>query len=100
MIAQDAKRRVPVDTGHLRDAIHVEQVAEGQRTLTWIIAYSPEAWYGRMVEFGTRRAGPHPFLIPAMEGKRAVVRKLVKEAVEAEASGKLRARTRVKARKL
>ena len=74
-IAEDAKQRVPVDTGALRDAIHVEQVDD----LTFsVVAGSTEAYYGHMVEFGSAEGGkgrgpipPHPFLIPAAEVQHA-----------------------------
>jgi HK97 gp10 family phage protein len=69
IIAQKAKDRVPVGSGqvHLRDRIHVER-AEG--TGWYVIAGDNKAWYGHLVEHGTRSASPHPFLIPAAEESR------------------------------
>ena len=80
-IAEGAKQRVPVRTGDLRDAIHVEfqggahlganLEAEGDWS---VVAGSGEVFYGHLVEYGTQSTGaggggaaPHPFLTPAAE---------------------------------
>lgn len=63
MIAAGAKDRVPVSTGRLRDAIHVEKTDLGYS----VVAGDTEAFYGHLVEFGTTHSGAHPFLIPAAE---------------------------------
>ncbi len=69
-IAEDAKGRVPVATGKLRDAIHVERKGLAEYV---VIAGDDEAFYGHMVEFGTRRQPPHPFLTPAAEAHRVTL---------------------------
>lgn len=66
LIAQRAKARVPVDTGRLRDAIHVEHDDNGAA----VIAGDAEAFYGHIVEHGGARQAAHPFLTPAVEESR------------------------------
>ena len=68
-IAADAKTRVPVNSGKLRDAIHVERDAPGRYA---VIAGDNTAFYGHLVEFGTSKTAAHPFLIPAAEAQRQV----------------------------
>ena len=48
LIAERAKQRVPVNTGALRDAIHVEPDDGGFA----VIAGNTEAFYGHIIEHG------------------------------------------------
>lgn len=73
IIAGSARDKVPVDEGDLRDAIHTD---EG-----YVIAGDEDAFYGHMVEHGTSHTSPRPFLIPALEEKRAEVVALVAAAL-------------------
>ena len=80
-IAEAAKARVPVATGALRDAIHVEFEGGGD----WaVVAGGGEknVYYGHMVEFGTRHSPARPYLIPATEARRDYVASLAKTALE------------------
>ena len=77
LIAARAKQRVPVDTGRLRDAIHVESDDGGFA----VIAGDTEAFYGHIVEHGGARTPAHPFLIPATEESREEVITLVTAAL-------------------
>jgi HK97 gp10 family phage protein len=72
-IVKDAQERVPVASGDLRDSIHAERTEEGYA----VLAGDSDTPYGHLVEFGTSNTPAHPFLIPAMEGKRASVKTLV-----------------------
>ena len=67
LIEQRAKERVPVDTGRLRDAIHVEHDEDGAA----VVAGDTEAFYGHIIEHGGVRQPAHPFLVPALEESRA-----------------------------
>jgi HK97 gp10 family phage protein len=71
LIAETAEARAPVDEGDLRDAIHMEDTSEG----VYVVAGGgPEdVFYGHMVEFGTSHSSARPFLIPALEERRAEV---------------------------
>jgi HK97 gp10 family phage protein len=61
-IRDDAKARVPVDTGFLRDSIVSESVTAGKEAEVWVWAD-----YGIHVEFGTYKMAARPFLTPAVE---------------------------------
>lgn len=65
-IVEGAQERVPVDTGTLRDAIHVETDDATIR----VVAGNDDAFYGHIVEHGGVRTPARPFLIPAYEAER------------------------------
>src|SRR5512144_402991 len=76
-VSQEAKARVPVDTGTLRNAIHVESEGEG-----WsVIAGDQKAFYGHIVENGPIYTPPHPFLVPALESNVDTVLEAVNAAL-------------------
>jgi HK97 gp10 family phage protein len=66
-VERDAKARVPRKTNKLHDAIHKDPQDDG----TYVVAGDDEAWYGHLVEYGTVRTTPQPFLVPALEENRA-----------------------------
>lgn len=68
--AERARNRVPVDSGRLKDAIHVEREGLGEYA---VIAGDRDAWYGHFVEFGTVRTAARPFLAPAVEETRPTI---------------------------
>ena len=85
-VAVGAAARVPVDTGDLKRAIHVERRG---RTEYAVVAGNRDAWYGHLVEHGSAIGGrgrpaipPHPFLVPALEATQTFI--------EAEIARKLR----------
>lgn len=76
-IVQEAKVRVPVETGNLRDAIHVEKAEAG-----WsVVAGNTTAFYGHIVENGSVLSAPHPFLVPAAESQKEAVAAAVTAAL-------------------
>lgn len=77
-VEADAQSRVPVDTGDLRDAIHIVKVDEGAYA---VVAGDDDAFYGHMVENGTTHSPPRPFLIPAAEAVRDKVDDAVRRAL-------------------
>lgn len=66
IVERNAKGRVKVDTGALRDAIHTEPTHDGVA----VIAGDNKVFYGHLVEHGSSRTPPHPFLVPALEESR------------------------------
>ncbi len=62
-IAENARQRVPVQSGRLRDAIHVEE-DDGS---FYVVAGNTEVFYGHIVEHGGAHTPPRPFLVPALE---------------------------------
>ena len=65
-IALGAKARVPVETGALQRAIHVDSEPNGYS----VVAGDRDVFYGHLVEHGTRHSPPHPFLVPAFEAEK------------------------------
>lgn len=59
-----AKARTPVDTGYLKGSIGSNHGRDGNLTYSDI---GPTANYGSYVEFGTHRAGPQPYMMPAAD---------------------------------
>lgn len=88
LIAEEARHRVPdappLGEG-LVDAIHVEytrrKAGEGGGGGYLVVAGDEDVFYGHLVEFGTVRSAPHPFLLPAAEAKREEVVGLVNAAL-------------------
>jgi HK97 gp10 family phage protein len=80
LVVEAAKARVPVETGRLRDAIHIEHKERGNGI--YVVAGDREAFYGLFVEHGSARGvPPHPFLVPALEENRGRIQDLVGEAI-------------------
>jgi HK97 gp10 family phage protein len=77
VVEQAAKERVPVQSGDLRDAIHVEDGDDG----VYVVAGGGDVFYGHMVEFGTSHTSPRPFMVPAVEENRDTVAAVVAVAL-------------------
>src|SRR5688572_16744423 len=77
-VAEEAQDRVPVATGTLREAIHVERVSGGYS----VVAGDNDAFYGHIVEHGGVRTPAQPFLIPAYEARREELFKTIENALE------------------
>lgn len=78
LVEARAKGRVPVASGKLRDAIHVERdgIAEYE-----VLGGDGDAWYGHLVEHGTTHTPPRPFMVPSLEESRKETLALVAGAV-------------------
>lgn len=66
----EARERVPVQTGKLRDAIYRTLSRDNTtpgRAVYHVSWNKRKAPHGHLVEFGTSRAPAHPFLRPAYE---------------------------------
>lgn len=84
LVVEDAKSRVPVKTGALRDSIKAKPNSSG--TVYSISAnafrtdrHGRKFYYGQAVEFDPKIN--KPFLYPAMDAKRQEVWKMVDDAV-------------------
>jgi HK97 gp10 family phage protein len=74
-VVDEAQQRVPVDSGDLRDAIHIDLGDDiGQY---YVVAGDDAAFYGHLVEFGTMEHPARPFLVPTVKALR---RRFVAEA--------------------
>lgn len=71
LVEARAKDLVPVDTGRLRNAIHVAyDIHRGELVGAAVVAGNNKAFYGHIVEHGGANTPPHPFLVPALEQSR------------------------------
>lgn len=82
-IEAQAKNRVPVDTGALKNSITTDFENDG---LTAVVA--PHMEYAAFVEYGTRRMSAQPYMTPAAETVRpafvGAMEQMLKEACERE----------------
>lgn len=70
-IRRNARRKVPVKSGHLRNSIVIHYASD--RTAAFVRAVAPHA---HLVEYGTTRgAAPQPFIQPAAEGQKTKYQK-------------------------
>lgn len=77
VLRDEAKLRVAVKSGRLRDSIYLayrEKESVGPKVVYSVTWNSRNAPHGHLVEFGTYVAAAHPFLRPAMDsaGQRAL----------------------------
>jgi HK97 gp10 family phage protein len=73
LVEQRAKDRVPVQSGKLRYAIHVQREGAGEYG---VVAGNDDVFYGHIVEHGGARTPAHPFLIPAADESRVEIQTL------------------------
>src|SRR5262245_40226819 len=67
--------RAPTDTGQLRGDIEIELIPKVRRgQVTAKIGPGKESFYGKFLEFGTKRMAAQPFMRPAVDedGPRAI----------------------------
>lgn len=67
-VAEEAKKRCPVDTGRLRDSIHVEKNGANKVRVVADAKAKDGYSYGRLIEYSPKGT---PFMRPALEAKRA-----------------------------
>jgi HK97 gp10 family phage protein len=73
-IVKGARARVRRRTGRLRRSIRYRRTNFGLTSRIY-----PTAWYGRLVEFGTKHAPAKPFLFPAFEAEKPAFVKAITE---------------------
>lgn len=96
LVTEEARARVPVDTGELRKAIKTRAAKRRRRGEIGVDTrvgegdFKGETFYGGMVEFGTSKMPPRPFMAPAYDGKKDEARRIatdeILKGVEREAS--------------
>lgn len=80
-VSQNAKKRVPVLTGKLRDSIHSKDVYDG--AVYDIVADAKNedgVAYGQFVEFSPKIN--RPFLYPAIKAKKRSIKRNIKRAIQ------------------
>lgn len=80
-IAADARKRVPVRTGTLRDSIHTKANKDGTRIRIIADARNPKDHvpYGKILEFSPKQN--RPFLYPAFDAHVRDIREQIKAAI-------------------
>jgi HK97 gp10 family phage protein len=70
VVAEEASRRAPKDSGDLAKSIDARAIKTAQVGRAQIdIGPTRDAWYGRLVELGTVKMRAKPFLRPAFDAK-------------------------------
>lgn len=80
-LVQEAKARVPVDRGTLRDSIHASRAFAKRGTVEYHVGPSAKGFYGRFVEYGTRFQPKRPFLRPAADAKESIITKMLADGL-------------------
>ena len=70
VIAEEAKRIAPRDSGDLAEGIHAEPGRLKQGRAVMNVGIGKKEWYGAFVEFGTEKMAAKPFLRPAFDTKK------------------------------
>lgn len=68
-VAEDAAANLPLGPPeiHLAERIHVER--RGPAEYAVVAGDEEEAYYGHILEHGSSKMAPQPFLVPALEGR-------------------------------
>jgi HK97 gp10 family phage protein len=69
IIADEAKRLAPKDTGALAAGIHAEITTSKQGQAVADVSFNKKQWYGGLVEKGTKNIPAHPYIRPAFDTK-------------------------------
>lgn len=78
VVVKAAKAKAPVDTGLLRDSIAVKQAKQKTGAVHYQVGVyqkigKKRPFYAHMIEFGTSKMSPKPFMRPAWEETKAEV---------------------------
>lgn len=77
VVAAEARARVPVDSGDLKDSITVTRKEAAGYSVNAEAQDDNGLYYGWFQEFGTRYDPPQPFLIPALEANHATAEQFI-----------------------
>lgn len=80
IVERDAKFKVPVDTGRLRQSISHKTINFGSKNPAVVVGTNSE--YAKHIEYGTSRQPAKPYLLPAFEGNKAKIKKEIKKAFQ------------------
>lgn len=80
VIVKEARPRVPVDEGKLRDGIHVVMRTERGQPVAKV-ATAKKTFWGHFIEFGTSTAAARPFLRPAAQTAKGEVVRVVRQGL-------------------
>lgn len=77
----DAKRRCPIDTGNLKNSLHLDNGKKSERRAEVKISQGKDEFYGTFVELGTKHQKAQPFMRPAIDENQSDIAKAVNEEV-------------------
>lgn len=83
-VLNEARRRVPVDTGKLRDSLVIDEPVlsfKGSGSIRILASHNLGGFHAHLVELGTSRQSAQPFLRPALRNTRKQQRAAFVEAV-------------------
>jgi HK97 gp10 family phage protein len=81
VIAEEAARLAPKNTGALAEGIQVKAARIQQGRAQINVGISRDEWYGKLVELGTEKMAAQPFLRPAFDTKKEDAVKAVADAL-------------------
>jgi len=81
IIAEEARRLAPRDTGALAEGIGVQPGRLQQGRAQMNIGPGKAEWYGELVEIGTEKMAAQPYLRPALDGKAEEAKDAVADAL-------------------
>lgn len=96
IIADEARRLVPIDSGELRESIQVggdglnssrQEVRQGRAVISVGPRQGPgypDGFYAHMVEFGTVKMAAEPFMRPAVDNTRDEVDEAIADVLAGE----------------
>lgn len=84
---RSARRRVPRDTGELRDSIHRTPVERSRRGGLQVRIATGDVPYARFVEYGSVRGAAQPFIRPAARSGRTKFRREVRAEIKRRLPG-------------
>src|SRR5690625_715326 len=79
LLQKEVKKRVPVDTGKLRDNIMLSEVKD--KTIDVYVDQQGPAYYGVFLEEGTSKMRARPFMYPAFHNSQFRIRREIVETL-------------------
>ena len=86
---EDAKRNCPVDTGALKQSLHLTEDKKTAKKATIKVDYDKKLKYGTFVELGTATKPGNPFLRNAVDKNQAEINQKIVEVISKEIGAKI-----------
>lgn len=84
-VLEDAKTNVPVKTGKLKKGLMISNISKKDGIKRIMVGLdrgdNSEIFYGKFVEFGTSKRAAHPFLQPAYEKNKEIIKDKISETL-------------------
>lgn len=83
LVCEDARQRVPRQTGTLARSLMVDEPKVIKDGVEVAIGPSKEGWYAHFVEMGTKHSQAQPFLRPALRAQKDAAERVIADMVRA-----------------